>query len=241
MAPQRTTPPAHESTANADLVAEHLSDWQHIQIRRHAVYGNQLVIDGDLQISESDFAYGSALVAPLLTLADCRHVAILGGGDGGVLHELLDANDRLDGRLERATLIDIDREVIELCKRWLPRLCEGAFDDPRAEVICGDAFAWLARANGLDAVIYDLTLDPVREGVSRNAFIDEILGKVANALRPGGVVTMQACGEWVPDREEVLAELRRRLDQSFVAREEQVVTVPSYGEKWTFLTARKPV
>jgi spermidine synthase/spermine synthase len=235
-----TRPPAYESTAEAELVDARDSDWQRIEIRRHPVYGHQLVIDGDLQISESDFAYGSALVAPVLTLASCRRVAILGGGDGGVLSELLVACDRLSRPLETVTLIDIDGAVIELCREWMPRLCHAAFDDPRAEVMVGDAFAWLANASALDAVIYDLTLDPVREGVSRNAFIREILDQVERALRPGGVVTMQACGEWVADREQLLAELRTRFDESFVAREEQLVTVPSYGEKWTFITARKP-
>lgn len=240
MATEYTNPPPYETTADAAPVEARTSDWQHLEIRRHPVYGHQLIIDGDLQISESDFAYGSALVAPLLTLAECRRVAILGGGDGGVLRELLAELDRLGRALEAVTLIDIDGEVIDLCRQWLPRLCEGAFDDPRANIICGDAFAWLERANDLDAVIYDLTLDPVREGISRNEFIREILGQIHRALRPGGVMTMQACGEWVADREELLAELRASLDERFEAREEQLVTVPSYGEKWTFVTARKP-
>lgn len=63
---------------------------QLVEIRRHPVYGNQLIIDRDLQISESDAAYNTAMIAPLLKLADCRQVAILGGGDGGVLHEFID-------------------------------------------------------------------------------------------------------------------------------------------------------
>jgi len=240
MAERDVTPPHYESTAHAELVATRDSGWQRIEIRRHPVHGHQLVIDGDLQISESDYAYGSALVAPLLTLASCRRVAILGGGDGGVLYELLSAFDRLDRRLDGVTLIDIDADVIESCKHWMPRLCHTAFDDARAEVICGDAFAWLEQASELDAVIYDLTLDPVREGVSRNAFIQEIIEQVHRALRPGGVLTMQACGEWLADRDELLAELRSSFDDAFVDREEQLVTVPSYGEKWTFMTARKP-
>lgn len=240
MVDHEMTPPEYESTAAAEIVETRSSAWQYIEIRRHPVFGHQLVIDGDLQISESDFAYGTALVAPVLTLTECRKVAILGGGDGGVLRELLNACDRLDRGLKHATLIDIDPDVIELCRRWMPRLWQGAFDDSRAEVICGDAFGWLATAADLDAVIYDLTLDPVREGVSRNDFIREIIDQMERALRPGGVVTMQACGEWVPDREELLSQLRSRFDESFVDREEQLVTVPSYGEKWTFMTARKP-
>lgn len=241
MATEYTNPPPYETTYSATPVEARASDWQHIEIRWHSIYGHQLIIDGDLQIAESDAAYGSALVAPLLTLGECRHVAILGGGDGGVLHELLSEFDRLGRPLEQVTLIDVDGEVIDLCRHWLARLCQGAFDDPRADVICGDAFAWLEHASDLDAVIYDLTLDPVREGVSRNAFIREILGQIHRALRPGGMLSMQACGEWVTDREELLAELRASLREGFEARQEQLVTIPSYGEKWTFITAHKPL
>lgn len=213
------------------------SPWQRIEILQHPIHGNQLVIDGDLQISESDLAYNTAMTAPLLTLPECRRVAILGGGDGGVLNKLLLAFDRLDKPLERVTLIDIDAEVIELCRHWLPRLCGEAFEDPRAEVIVGDAFAWLDEVRGLDAVIYDLTMDPVREGVSRPDFIQEILEKIHAALRPGGVVSLQACGEWQPDRARLLAELREGLDARFSERQEQVVMVPSYEELWTFMAA----
>lgn len=228
-----------ESTADATLVWRRDSPWQRIEILEHPVHGHQLVIDGDLQISESDVAYNTAMTAPLLTLEVCRRVAILGGGDGGVLNELLAVADRLERPVDRVTLIDIDAEVIELSRQWMPRLCGRAFDDPRAEVICGDAFAWLDRARDLDAVIYDLTIDPVREGQSRIEFIKEILARVDRALRPGGVLSMQACGEWLADRDVLLRELRESLDERFAEREEQVVMVPSYGEKWTFIAARK--
>lgn len=229
-----------QSDSQTTLLERRQSKWQLVEILHHPVHGNQLVIDHDLQISESDFAYNTAMTAPLLTLPECRNIAILGGGDGGVLNELLSSFDRLAKPIDLVTLIDIDATVIDLCQHWMPRLCGEAFDDSRAKVIVGDAFEWIDKARNLDAVIYDLTMDPIREGISRNAFIQEILGKIHNSLRSGGVLSLQACGEWLEDREQLLKELRDNLNKHFEAQQEQVVIVPSYVEMWTFMSARKP-
>lgn len=221
------------------LLEQRQTHWQDVEILEHPVFGRQLVIDGDLQISESDFSYNAALTAPLLTLADCRQVAILGGGDGGVLREILGSFDRLDKPLETVNLIDIDGDVIDLCATWMPRLCGDAFEDARSEVIVGDAFAWIEQAADLDAVVYDLTMDPVREDMSQPEFVADILNKVHDSLRDGGVISLQACGEWSPGREALLHLLHEKLETCFGSVQEQQVVVPSYHEMWTFLSACK--
>lgn len=228
-----------QNTANVYLLDRRKSPWQEIEIHRHPIYGNQLWIDGDLQISEADFAYNSALIAPLLTLARCENIAILGGGDGGVLNHLLNTWDHLRKPLQRVTLIDIDDTVIELCRKWMTLQCGEAFDDARAEIVVGDAFAWIGAARNLDAVIYDLTMDPVREGISRREFIQEILASIHQALRPGGILSLQACGEQEPGSRILLAEIRTELESRFRNVQLQTVIVPSYGERWNFFAAQK--
>lgn len=239
--PASSFPAAAASTA---LVDEH-TGLQQVRIERHPVFGGQLFLDGDLQISESDSAYGIAMVSPLLSLARLERVAILGGGDGGVLHELLRSLEPL-GPLPRVTMIEIDGRVIELSRQYLPAVCADAFERPQADIVVGDAFAWIEQARGLDAVIYDLTMEPVRDGQSREAFIQEILAKIARALRPGGVFSMQCCGHGRDDprdradRNALLPLIREAVDAHFVERCEQDVLVPSYRDLWTFLSARKP-
>lgn len=230
---------AYSSECDSTLLERRRTDWQLVEIFQHPDFGKQLVIDHDLQISESDFAYNTAMTAPLLALPECREVAILGGGDGGVMHEILMSFDRLHKSIGQVTLIDIDGDVIDLCKQYMPQFCGNAFDDPRSEVIVGDAFGWIEQAQDLDAVVYDLTMDPVRDGVSRNEFMQDILDKIHDSLRPGGVLSLQACGEWQDDREDLLGELRDNLHERFDAPLEQVVMVPSYGEMWTFMSAHK--
>ena len=141
---------------------------------------------------------------------------------------------------------EIDRRVMELSREHLPALCGDAFDSPHANIVVGDAFAWIAQARDLDAVIYDLTMDPVREGQSRADFISGIVAHMARALRPGGVLSMQCCGHGLRDaddratRRELLPLIREAVDVHFTDRCEQSVLVPSYRDLWTFLSARKP-
>lgn len=226
------------------LVDEH-TGLQRLRITRHPIFGAQLFLDGDLQISESDAAYGIAMVSPLLGLSQLSRVGILGGGDGGVLRELLRCLPA-QTTLDAITMVEIDARVIALCRTHLPGVCEDAFKSSRAQVIVGDAFAWIAAERELDAVIYDLTMDPVREGQSRETFIAEIIGNIARALRPGGVFSMQCCGHGRLDagdrmaRRQLLPLIRSAVDTHFTDRVEQDVLVPSYRDLWTFLSARRP-
>jgi spermidine synthase len=229
----------------SERLIEERSRYQDICVARHPLFGGQLYLDGDLQISESDTAYGTAMVGPLLDLPAGARVAILGGGDGGVLNELL-RNFHALGRLPASlTMVEIDGRVIELSRRYLPALCGDAFDDPAAEVRVGDAFAWIESARDLDAVIYDLTMDPVREGQTRAQFITNIVGLMARALKPGGILSMQCCGHGLThaadraDRAVLLPMIHQAVDRHFSDRCEQRLLVPSYRDLWTFLWARR--
>ena len=239
------SPAVQASTPTRLLVDEH-SGLQQVRIEHHPRFGGQLFLDGDLQISECDTAYGVAMVSPLLGLSRLQRVAILGGGDGGVLWELIRTLEPLDALPADLHMIEIDARVVELSSQHLPAACGEAFGHPAAQVVIGDAFAWIDQARDLDAVIYDLTMDPIRAGQRRDDFVADILGRVARALRPGGVVSMQCCGHGRHDaadraeRRALLPVIRDVVDRHFVERCEQDVLVPSYRDLWTFLSARKP-
>ena len=53
---------------------------------------------------------------PLMAHGRPRRVLVVGGGDGGVLREVLK-----HPAVEKATLCEIDRGVIDLCREALPR------------------------------------------------------------------------------------------------------------------------
>lgn len=219
------------------LVAERRSEWQQIEIYRHDIYGHQLWIDGDLQISESDLAYNMAMTAPLIAAAATGEVLVMGGGDGGVLQGLFNQADPLGLPVHRLRLADIDAAVVELSRTWLPRLHGQSFDRAEVCIEIGDAFAAVRESRDLDAVIYDLTMDPIRGDVSPESFVRDTLATIRAALRPDGVLSMQCGGESAADRQRI-AGIEAEAARCFAEVRLQQVVVPSYGERWTFLTAR---
>ena len=207
------------------------SEYQHIVIAEDPDHGRILYLDEDLQIAESDHNYNDAMVRPLVETESLGEVLILGGGDGGVLKAVVDKG------AEHATMVDIDEKVVELSREYLPALCADVFEHDEADLIIGDAFAYLDKPRRYDAIIYDLTMEPVREDQSHGEFMEEIFGKGAKHLRDDGVFSMQCCSEHQP---ELRMEIRRRLGHHFDEVEDRVVTVPSYGERWIFASAARP-
>ncbi len=222
------------------------SQFQRIEIAQHPVYGDQLWIDGDLQISVSDHAYNVAMISPLLSHGNLEYVCILGGGDGGVLYELLLSAERNGLPLKKATLVDIDGQVVDLSKKYLSDFCGNAFEHHNTEIIIGDAFAYLHRANRLDAIIYDLTMDPIREESDRRKYIGDVIKAISDSLNAGGMLSMQVCGEKEHDpmlsmpRTEYIEILTAEVMKHFAGYVLQNVFIPSFEEAWTFLTAQKP-
>lgn len=218
-------------TRGQQIVEELESDYQRIVIAYDPAYGHVLYLDDDLQIAESDHAYNQAMIEPIAQAGLLDRVLILGGGDGGVLKAAV------HNRAREATLVDIDSKVVELARKYLPGLCEDAFDAPNARVIIGDAFTWLDEAAGYDAIVYDLTMEPVREHQTRLEFIEEIVGRIAASLKPEGMLTMQCCSEHQP---ELRSEIHDALSRHFTAVSDHPVEVPSYHERWIFANARYP-
>lgn len=231
--------------AESRIITRTTSPWQDIEIRYHEKFGHQLIIDKDLQISESDRSYNVAMVSPLVMMGTFGRVAILGGGDGGVLHELLEMDRHQSRELEKAVMIDIDEEVMRLSRKYLPGLCGDAFDHPKAEVIAGDVFEYIDTREQLDGVIYDLTIDPVREDQTRAEFLSDLMQKVARSLKPGGMLNMQCCGTLAFDEEtgiaraDIMCDIENALKNDFTGFVEQRVFIPSFREAWTFLAGRK--
>jgi spermidine synthase/spermine synthase len=237
-----------KTTVAPTLVHHAKSDFQDIEIYEHPDYGHQLVIDGDLQISTSDLAYQVSMSAPLIgQLPEQAQVAILGGGDGGVLNQLLQHHDLGHIDLAKAIMIDIDASVIDLCQKHLPVLNDKIATHPRGEIIVGDAFGFLAEQEKcLDAVIYDLTMTPVNANLSQETFTEQTISQIAKSLKPSGVLSMQVCG--LQENDPALAKqaallqqlVPRCCEEYFEQAQTQAVIIPSFEMPWLFQSALYP-
>src|SRR5438132_332485 len=136
-----------------------------------AAYGKLLVLDGRIQSSQAeDFIYHEALVHPGMLACDRAPESglVIGGGEGATLREILRYPS-----VRRGVMVDIDGEVVELCKQHLPEMHQGVSDDPRADVRhqegrsahpepAGDRHAHLRAAAELDAGLLGRVDTPAR-------------------------------------------------------------------------------
>ncbi|MDP6783722.1 MAG: spermidine synthase, partial [Dehalococcoidia bacterium] len=117
------------------------SAYQSIEVLELAEFGRSLILDGKTQSTEEDeFVYHEALVHPALVAHHSpRRVFIAGGGEGATLREVLRHRT-----VRQAVMVDIDREVVEICRRLLPKHHQGSFEDPRTQLLFEDAYNYLA-------------------------------------------------------------------------------------------------
>jgi len=204
------------------------STYQNIRIIDNEDFGRMLFLDNDLQIAEKDaHLYNQSMVSPLVDAAIPLHrVAILGGGDGGVLHELLRHGP------QKVTLIDIDKEVITACRTYLKDICHDAFDDERVEIVNEDVSTFLDRNSGFDAIIYDLTMHPEAFiDMDREVFLDSLFRKIKGGLNPSGMITVQCCSDY---DNETLKTAEVLLMKFFSDVRFTKTYIPSYCTPWVF-------
>ena len=159
---------------------------QYLVIFENAAFGRVLMLDGVVQLTTSDeFVYHEMMAhVPLLSLERPRDVLIVGGGDGGVLREVL----RHPG-VRKVVLCEIDRGVIDLCLEHLPGISAGAFEDPRVDVVIADGARFVRETrSGFDAIICDTT-EPI--GPAASVFRRDFFEGCRDCLRPGGVLVTQ--------------------------------------------------
>jgi len=140
-----------------------------------------------VQLTEADeFVYHEMMAHPaLMAQPEPKRVLIIGGGDGGVLREVL-----RHPSVERAVLCEIDQSVIDLSRQHLDFIARGAFDDPRAEIVIADGTKFVAETDErFDAILVDST-DPIGPAVA--LFTREFYANCKRALTDGGVLIAQS-------------------------------------------------
>ncbi len=173
-------------TADA-LLFQGQTPYQKVDIYATKRWGKVLVLDGIIQTTEADeFVYHEMLThVPMFGCANPRRVMIVGGGDGGILREVLKHD------IEHVDMVEIDRTVVDYCIEHMPTLNNAGkiYADPRASLVIEDAFEFIKREkNRYDVILVDST-DPV--GAAEVLFSETFYHLCRSALNPGGVLALQ--------------------------------------------------
>lgn len=162
------------------------TELQDLVIFENGDFGRVLMLDKIIQLTSRDeFVYHEMMAhVPLFAHKAPRRVLIVGGGDGGVLREVLRHRE-----VERAVLCEIDPGVITLCREYFPEISAGAFDEPRTEILIADGAEFVAKAGEkFDVILVDST-DPI--GPGKVLFTEEFYRDCKRCLADGGILVTQ--------------------------------------------------
>jgi spermidine synthase len=196
------------------------SKYQDVLVFESSDYGNVLVLDGVIQATERDeFAYQEMIThLAMNSHANPKKVLVIGGGDGGVLREIVKHDC-----VEEAWLCDIDEAVIKASKKYMPSMAVG-FQHPKVKVHIGDGFKFLAEyKNTFDVIITDSS-DP--EGPAESLFQKPYFELLKEALTENGVITTQAESMWL--HMNIIKTLKEDCKQVFPVAEYAYTTIPTY-------------
>ncbi|KAF7829371.1 spermidine synthase 1 [Senna tora] len=200
------------------------SDFQNVMVFQSSTYGKVLVLDGVIQLTERDECAYQEMIThlPLCSISNPKKVLVIGGGDGGVLREV-----SRHSSVEKIDICEIDKMVVDVSKQFFPDVAVG-YDDPRVTLHIGDGVAFFKAVSPgtYDAIIVDSS-DPI--GPAQELFEKPFFESVAKALRPGGVVSIQAESIWLHKHiiEDIVANCRQIFKGSVNYAWTTVPTYPS--------------
>ncbi|MFC1674151.1 polyamine aminopropyltransferase [Pseudomonadota bacterium] len=187
--------------------------------------GRVMALDNIVQVTTRDeFVYHEMLTHVPMFARQCLHgavrdVLIIGGGDGGILREVLRHNS-----VERATMVEIDGTVVDLCKEYFPDISMGAFDDPRTDLIIDDGVKFVAETDRrYDVIIVDST-DPI--GPGEVLFTESFYASCRRCLKDGGVLVTQNGVPFFQGGE--VTTTNQRMGRVFAANGFYTAVVPTY-------------
>lgn len=207
--------------------------YQQVDLADTKMFGRILILDGKIQSAENDeYIYHEALVHPAMLFSPRpRRVLVIGGGEGATLREVLK-----HPMVERLIMVDLDREVVELCREYLPSWHKGSFDDRRLELVIADARDYLTECSErFDVIISDVP-EPVEDGPALKLFTRQYFKLVADRLTTQGIIALQGGDFSLPFLEAhcaISSTIRSVMPGALSYR----AFIPSFNTDWSFILA----
>lgn len=208
------------------------SEFQTLDVIETAEFGNMLVLDGMVMTTDRDeFVYHEMIThVAMNTHPDPKEVLVVGGGDGGVIREILRYPS-----VTRAVLAEIDKKVIEASKTYFPQIA-GKLDDPRVDVQVTDGIRHIAENKGrYDVIIVDST-EPV--GPAVGLFQKPFYEGIYEALKDDGIMVAQTESPWF--NRDLIRQVYRDISNTFPVARLYTASIPTYPSGlWSFTIGSK--
>lgn len=234
------------------LLFHQKSEFQDIKIVSSPSLGNTLLLDNLQNLAEVDEPYTYALMDRGNVSYKDKEILILGGGDGGLLWELLKESPKF------VCMAEIDPVVIEACRRHLKPCGEvlESLEGKNYSIVLEDCMKVLRQSietgKKYDVIFNDLTDIPVcKREESLTAFessaaqkdnpwhfIEVIFNLSFDCLKDDGLYMSHTTGK---GNVESLKAYEQFLDKSRVQMEyaSRTCYVPSFMEIWVFYTVKR--
>lgn len=203
------------------IVFRERTEHQDLVIFENPVMGRILALDGVIQTAEGDeFIYHEMLThVPILAHGKARRVLIVGGGDGGMAREAVKHRG-----VERVTMVEIDRSVVDLCTAHIPSIGAAVFKNRKLDLQIADGALFVKTCRDkFDVIIIDST-DP--QGPGAVLFTRAFYADCKRCLAEGGIlVTQNGVPFFQPDE---LSGTAKRLKRLFKDTAFYLAAVPTY-------------
>lgn len=209
-----------------------VTEFQTLDVVETYQFGNLLVLDGMVMTTDKDeFVYHEMIShVALHTHPNPKQVLIVGGGDGGVVREVLK-----HASVERVVLAEIDGRVIETSKKFFPAIASG-LSDPRVDIQVVDGIHHIEEnPNTYDVVLIDST-EPV--GPAVGLFQKPFYQKVSEALKPDGMMVAQTESPWF--NRDLIRQVYADISSTFPITRLYTASIPTYPSGlWSFTLGSK--
>ncbi len=210
------------------------SDFQRIDIFESKEFGRILTLDGFLMVTEKDeFIYHDMIThVPMAVNPNIKKVLVIGAGDGGTIRELLRYKT-----IEHIDMVEIDEEVVKVCKKYLPLTACG-LEDEKVHIYYEDGLKFVRRKEAeYDLIIVDST-DPF--GPGEGLFTKEFYGNCFRALNDDGILVNQHESMYYTSYAASMERAYKRIKESFPIARIYQAHIPTYPSgHWLFGFASK--
>jgi len=211
------------------------TNYQNVLTVETTPFGKCLIIDGKVQSSLLDeHIYHESLVHPaLVTVGNPLNVLIIGGGEGATAREVLKWKT-----VEGVVMVELDPSVVQLCRRVLPEMSDGVFEDRRFKLVVAEGRGYLESLGdgSLDAVVVDVT-DPYEGAPSQRLYSQEFYKLVYRKLGDNGVLVTQATS--VVHSPFTFKSILETIRTVFPCVTPLAAYVPSFSSLWGFVVGSK--